>query len=259
MATTIGKLAAVLSVNTSKFSKGMRGAMQTMSRMANHAKRVAKITTGIGIAAAGTAATIGTLAVRRQLDYVDSLAKTADKIGATTEGLARMRYAAGLAGVDIRTLDMGMQRFVRRAAEAAIGTGEAKDAIKTLGIDAARISKMKPQDALLELSDAFMKVENQAQRVRLAFKLFDSEGVALVNILTGGRNAIENAYAAADRFGLSLSRVDAAQVEGVNNALHELGSAVARYRAGGYGRVGTVSGSRNKDVCRMGERREGRG
>ena len=36
---------------------------------------------------------------------------------------------------------------------------------------------------LADVADAFARIEDPAERVRLAFKLFDSEGVALVNLL----------------------------------------------------------------------------
>jgi hypothetical protein len=37
------------------------------------------------------------------------------------------------------------------------------------------------EDLLGDVADAFARIEDPAERVRLAFKLFDSEGVALVN------------------------------------------------------------------------------
>jgi hypothetical protein len=40
-------------------------------------------------------------------------------------------------------------------------------------------------------SDAFARIEDPAERVRLAFKLFDSEGVALVNLLSDGSGALD--------------------------------------------------------------------
>jgi hypothetical protein len=47
------------------------------------------------------------------------------------------------------------------------------------------------EDLLGEVADAFARIEDPAERVRLAFKLFDSEGVALVNLLNDGSGALE--------------------------------------------------------------------
>lgn len=49
----------------------------------------------------------------------DNIAKTADKLGLGVVELQRWRFAATQGGVSIQTFDMAMQRFGRRAAEAA--------------------------------------------------------------------------------------------------------------------------------------------
>ncbi|HET9337198.1 MAG TPA: hypothetical protein VFO12_12420 [Sphingomicrobium sp.] len=84
---------------------------------------------------------------------------------------------------------MALQRFTRRAAEAAQGTGEAKDALAQMGIALRDQSGnlRRSEDLLGDIADAFALIEDPAERVRLAFKLFDSEGVALVNLLSDGR------------------------------------------------------------------------
>ena len=46
------------------------------------------------------------LLVRSSLNSIDSLAKTASKIGTTTEALSGLRYAAALTGVSTTTMDM---------------------------------------------------------------------------------------------------------------------------------------------------------
>jgi transcriptional regulator with XRE-family HTH domain len=74
------------------------------------------------------------------------------------------------------------------------GTGEAKDALAQMGI-ALRDqsgSLRRSEDLLAEVADSFARIEDPAERVRLAFKLFDSEGVALVNLLRGGSGALEH-------------------------------------------------------------------
>ncbi len=49
----------------------------------------------------------------------------------------------------------------------------------------------RSEDLLADVADAFASIEDPAERVRLAFKLFDSEGVALVNLLSDGSGALE--------------------------------------------------------------------
>jgi len=49
----------------------------------------------------------------------------------------------------------------------------------------------RSEDLLADVADAFARIEDPAERVRLALKLFDSEGVALVNLLRNGSGALE--------------------------------------------------------------------
>jgi hypothetical protein len=82
------------------------------------------------------AATVGGLGalIDRSISAADAIGKTADKIGVGVEALQELRLAAKASGVEQQTLDMALQRFTRRAAEAAQGTGEAKDALAQMGI-----------------------------------------------------------------------------------------------------------------------------
>ena len=182
--------------------------------IAGAATRFAKI--GSEAALAAGAATSAFVAMR--MSAIDSLAKTADKIGTTTESLAGLQHAGELTGVSTNAMNMALQRMTRRIAEAAQGTGEAKNALKELGIDAEALKNL-PLDQQMEMvADSMAGVESQADRVRLAMKLFDSEGVALVNTLGQGGDALRAMMSEADQLGISLSRVDAAKIEQANDA-----------------------------------------
>jgi len=122
--------------------------------------------------------------VEGSLEAADAIGKTADKLGISNSALQEFQFAAVQSGVKLETLNMGLQRFGRRSAEAASGTGEARDALKQLKIEltdgqgALRSTEALFVDSMKALAD----IENPLERVRLGFKLFDSEGVALVNL-----------------------------------------------------------------------------
>jgi hypothetical protein len=168
-------------------------------------------------------ATIGGLGalVDRSISAADAIGKTADKIGVGVEALQELRFAAKASGVEQQTLDMALQRFTRRAAEAAQGTGEAKDALAQMGIVLRDQSGQlrRSEDLLADVADAFARIEDPAERVRLAFKLFDSEGVALVNLLRGGSGALEEMRERAQALGIVL---DEHLVRGAERARTEL-------------------------------------
>jgi len=123
---------------------------------------------------------------RATIDMAFQLDNTSKKLGINAESLQRLRHVAEQTGVATTTFDMALQRFSRRTAEAAMGTGEARDALRQLGIQ-LKDSEGKTrsvEELFMELPDAFGKVNSESEKLRLAFKLFDSEGVALKNTLS---------------------------------------------------------------------------
>ena len=154
------------------------------------------------------AATVGGLGalIDRSISAADAIGKTADKIGVGVEALQELRFAAKASGVEQQTLDIALQRFVRRVAEAANGTGEAKDALAQMGIALRDQSGnlRRSEDLLGDVADAFTRIEDPAERVRLAFKLFHSESVALVNLLSDGSDALEQMRERARDLGIVL-------------------------------------------------------
>ena len=161
------------------------------------------------------------LFVKKSLDMADTIAKTADKLGLTTDALQEYRYAANLAGVEQKTLDMAMQRFTRRTAEAAQGKGELKGILEQYGIavrDAAGNTR-NHEDALNDLADVMAGTEDESERLRIAFKAFDSEGVAMVNMLKNGSAAMKKTRQDARDLGIVM---DAQLIRNSEKAKDEL-------------------------------------
>lgn len=178
--------------------------------------------TTTSVAAAGAATAVGLL-TRKQMEAIDAQAKFADLIGVDTKALAGLEHGARITGVGIEQLRTGLQRMTRRVAEAAQGTGEAKNAIAELGLDARNLASQSPDHAFAMIADAMEGVTNQGDRVRIAMKLFDSEGVSLLRTMKGGSEAIAGYTAEADKLGIAVSRIDAAKVEEANDSITRMG------------------------------------
>ena len=165
--------------------------------------------------------------VKKSMDATDALGKMADKIGIGTAALGGLRHAAELTGVANNTLDMGLQRMVRRVSEAANGTGVAQAALRELGLSAKELNDMSPDEQFRAIADAMEGVAGQGEKVRLAMSLFDTEGVALVNTLKGGSAALIKMEQEAERLGLRMSRGLVRGVESANDSITVLSSYVA--------------------------------
>lgn len=216
----IANLSVQLTAKTGRFTSGMRSARAPVTKFANtvaHAHRRVALFAG-GLFALGAGAGFSVL-IKRSFETIDALAKTADKLGVNTEALGGFRFAAKKAGIEANTLDMALQRMTRRVSEAAYGTGEAQGAIKELGLDARELAGIDLEQQLYMVADAMQSIPNPADRVRLAFKMFDSEGVAMVNMLQDGVSGLMEMQRAFQDTGAAVDRVEAAKIEEANNAI----------------------------------------
>jgi hypothetical protein len=174
----------------------------------------------IGAAAVGAAGMLYGMA-KSVADTGDKAAKTADKLGVQIEALQELRYAAELSGIAQNNFDTGLQRMTRRAAEAAEGTGVAKDAFKELGVvlkdSQGRVRKSEA--ILADIAEGMAKVEDPSRRVALAFKLFDTEGVSMVNMLRNGKDALAAMRTEARALGFVIGEEDARNAEQFNDNL----------------------------------------
>ena len=231
----IGNLSVILGLQSSSFDTKMqksstkvvtlRDRVQSTSSVLSKIPGVLKVVT-VAVAAMAVAfaaaAYGGVRALATEMERIDKIGKTAQKLGMLPEALVGLQHGAALAGVDARKLDMGIQRMTRRMSEAAKGGGEAKDAIAELGLNANKLANMTPDQALMRVADAMAGVANQGDRVRLAFKLFDAEGVDLVRMMEGGSASIRKAMQDARELGLTFSRIDHQKVAMANDAMMQL-------------------------------------
>ena len=177
-------------------------------------------------------AAFGALAVRSLARFVtgsiraaDAIAKTADKVGVTTDALQEYRFAADLAGVGSNTLDMALQRLTRRLGEAAQGKGELKDTLLQYGIAVTDASgRTRSTEAVMrDLANAIQGADSDAERLRIAFKAFDSEGAALVNVLREGSEGMEKMRQEARDLGLVIDESLLRKAEQTSDKLNILG------------------------------------
>ncbi len=183
-------------------------------------------------ALAGGAASTAIVAVTRNtIKWAGQTAKVADKLGIAVDELEGLRLAARLNNIETTKLDTALQRATRRIAEAAKGTGEAKTAFRELGINAQELNKLPLEQKFGAIVDALQRTGNQADRVRLAFKIFDTEGVDLVRFAEEGSEGLRAVTDQARAMGLALSEVDVRQLETAGTAIE-----TAKASAQGLGR-----------------------
>lgn len=167
--------------NAAKFNREMA----TLSR---------SFLTGVfaGFTAAGGISRLAS-AMSDAIPAASKLAKTADKVGVSIEDLQRLRFGFGLAGIDQGQGDTALQRFSRRIAQAAAGSGELYEIVKQNGValreqDGSMRSNV---DILRDYAELIKNAGSEQDRLLLAFKAFDTEGAGLVNALKGGSDGLD--------------------------------------------------------------------
>lgn len=203
----IARLVTDVSARTKGFTTGMNRARRALRGFGRSVRRVSGMALRFGALLGGAVAggglvALGVSAVRS----ADQLGKVSTKLGISAEALQKLQLAAELSGVSVQNFNLGLQRMVRRAAEVSIGTGEAKAALDEMGLSAEKLSKMPLPERFRTLIGALEKVTNKADRLRLSFKLFDSEGAQIgTNLADLGVNGLGVVAKQAERLGLVTS------------------------------------------------------
>lgn len=201
-----------LTAELKKSSKSTRNWAREIDKSTKQVRKsFTLVTAGAGVATAGL-----TALYLRNSQTLDSLGKTASKLGDTTQDLRVFGIAANLGGVGVDSANTALQRMTRRVAEAAQGTGEARGAIEELGLDAQELVRMRPSEAFETIAEVLQTIPLEADRVRLAMKFFDSEGVALVNVTT---QALQTAKDTVEAFGGAVNSLEVGQIEAANDAV----------------------------------------
>lgn len=140
----------------------------------------------IAVAAIGvlTAAVAGTIALLNKLaGKMDGIAKGSKSVNMSTTAFQELSYAAGLCGVAIENVVRIVNNINHKLAKASSGTKAVVDAFAALGISWSELSKLNPEQQLLEVIKAAEKITNIAERNKILFKLFEKEDINILNKL----------------------------------------------------------------------------
>ena len=216
-----------LILDNKQFNRGIDDSAKRTNNFSNNLSKIRTVAKAAATAlGALTVATVGL--AKRQAELGARLQDTADKLGLNVGFLQEFRYAAEQSGVATTTADMALQRFTRRVAEAANGTGAAREALVQLGIQLRDSNgNLRSTDKLIyEVADALQNVESESERVRLAFKLFDSEGVSLLNTLQKGSGELQQFADRARELGAVLDAQDTQALKDLDSSFTDLSVAI---------------------------------
>ncbi len=201
---TVGELVVKVRADTTNLRRNLKQAEASAKKSAGvMARAFAKMRTAIGavaksifsmrgalVAVAGAAA-LG-LVVKRSLEAADTIAKTADIIGISTDALQEYRFAAGLAGVETATLDNSFKKFTKNVGELGKSSSELDTTLRDLAptmLENLRAAR-NMDEALAAFFKGLSNVEGAAKKVAVAQAAMGRAGSVMVNIVREGNQAL---------------------------------------------------------------------
>ena len=210
---TIGKIKAELHGDTRHFDRAMRRSSSRVKGFSSTLQglrgSLVPITGALGF---------GGL-IRSTVQEADQLAKLSRRLNTSVGDFSRLARVMDRGGIRMSQTGTILQRLQRRAFDASQGNKELTAAFSRLGISLDSFLKLDPVEAFLQTGEALAKLTNTAERIATAFKLFDTEGVAVLNMdLPRLRAEMEKTAAVTER--------QAKAIEALNDFMTSLGQSM---------------------------------
>jgi hypothetical protein len=212
MAIDAEQLNIILSAKDKEFARAMKANESRVKEFSDKANKSLSSTTAyFGKLSGGMAALLPALSaaalvasVKSVVSSLDEIGKTADRIGITTDALQELRVIGESAGVSFDTMTSSIEKLSRNIAEAANGTGAARDAFNRLGLSAASLKQMGAEQALSVIADKMNTVENASERTALAIDIFGKSGAPMLNLLREGSEGMDKMREEARKLGIVI-------------------------------------------------------
>lgn len=226
---TIASLNINLGLNSAGFDKGARSAVDSLKSIEKSSFATAAATGAMAVGQAFSfvadramdAARAVKQMVTESLNGIDALKDTAQTAGVTTDALSALQYAATLNGSSADAVSLSLSVLNAKLGKAAREGGPVAEALAEIGLSARDLVAMSPDQALAEIAGGFDGVMSASQRAHIAQQIFGKSSRDLLNLLDLGKDGLAAATAEAERFGLTISQVDANQVGAAKDALDQ--------------------------------------
>lgn len=221
----IGALRVNLSANTADFRRQMTDAEKIAFRVGQSigsTLRKQMLAFGAAVAAVAGPAALGLL-VKSSFETISAQVDLARRVGASVAAIQTLQYATQLAGGSAESLNKALGIVNARLGEAAReGAGPAYDAIQRLGLSIKDLSNMDADERIIALSDRMKELGYSTQQQADLLRSFGIRQLELINLFQEGSQAITEARAELEAWGVILSDVDAAKVEQAGDAWEKI-------------------------------------
>jgi phage-related protein len=188
---------------------------------------ITKLALGVGGGVA--AATAGVVAMANSFAATgDKVAKTSAAIGIGIEAYQGLSYAMEQSGLSAEEFDGALQKFNLTVKQGAAGNAAAQKQLAEIGLSAQKLAGMKPEQAMMRLSDYMKQLPNDAERTRTAVTLFGkAAGPKMMAAMKQGSAGLQELMKEAKSLGIVLTDEQAHQSEAYVSAQSRLMKSVS--------------------------------
>lgn len=215
-----------IGADTDQLDDAVKRSKSQLNQLSSEFKAGAIQAAKLGAAAAAAGAALAAGLTVKGLAAVDAQAKLARQLGASIDGLRATQIAASDAGISMGVMQSAAEKLNQRIGEAQRGTGAAAESFKRLGLDARALGQMDVDQRMATIADRMQGLGLSTSQAADELRQMGIRNGEMVNLMLQGGDAIRNARGEVDALGLSLSEVDAAQVEAANDSFARIGMVV---------------------------------
>lgn len=209
------------STSTARIRLALDGASAVEQGLAAVQSRIG----GVGKSLAGLAGglTVGAFAafVKSSINAADEMSKLSQKAGVAVEQVAGLQLAFRQSGLEAGDLQANLGKLNKNIADGSV-------AFSAMGLSVKNAdgSLKSTRQVLGEVADKFASYEDGAAKARLAQELFGKSGAAMIPLLNGGAQALDEFDSMARKLGLTMDENTAKQAEKFNDTLDLVGQGV---------------------------------
>jgi len=206
-------------------SQAERASQKWRKQVQEDAKAVATAFTGFATAASAAAVGVGVAGfnllktISKQITETDRWAKS---LNMSTQSLLAWQYAAEKAGVSGDQMADIFKDIGDKIGDAVLNkSGEAVDALNSLGLSAKKLAGETPDKQLLAISDALGKINTNAEKTTILESL-GNDLSKLLPLLDQGGDKLRQYMDAAKNFGVAPDDADIEKLVKVNSLFEDM-------------------------------------
>lgn len=214
-----GSIDIFLNANTKGFDAGVSKARKGITGLV---KGFADIHGALNVVQQGFAAAgkvVGAFA--DQVERLDEIGDTAERLSVTADSLVKLQRAAEITGGDVEGVAKSLAILQRNLGDAAGGQGGALKALQKLGLNAQELVKLDLDESFRRIVERISEIPTPAERASMAADLFGKSASNLTGLITQGSSAFAEAATDVKVYGAALDDVRMNSIDKTKKAMEQ--------------------------------------